>query len=151
MRAPLIAIALVMLAACGPPEEYGATPTSVAFRSSVQVTPAMVTPGRAVSMTIELTNTGNLGITADIEMTVSNDRGRQIYDSMLPNVRFEPRQNWNLTQSFLTSTDVDATPYQVKLIIRGDTDGAIYYDEPRAGTFLVSRSAVTSPDAGVPK
>src|SRR2546423_102911 len=136
MRLLLCALAIAFIGCGG---AIGASnkppPTSVDFISAVQVTPSVVVPRRRISVNIDLTNTGNLAVDASIDLLVHDAAGGELYTQTWEDVQISAKETWNLTQGFVPPTNAGNGTGSVELVIRGQADDAIYYDEPQAASF----------------
>ncbi|MFZ5468846.1 MAG: hypothetical protein ACOZIN_05350, partial [Myxococcota bacterium] len=117
------------LAACGGPiEELPVSAPEVAFQAQIGVQPPVARPGRRVTFTIEMTHTGRTPALVEVVLQVVDPEGALVYEQTWDEVAFSPGENWNMTQSFLTDTDLDRAPHAVGLRIWSPQSGEVFFE-----------------------
>lgn len=136
---PLVAGFSLFLAACGG-EVSGpaASAPDVQFQALVTPTPQQAELGKRVTITIDITNLGNDAVDGTLELRIAGRKG-VLYEQTWAGVSFGSKENWTLTQGFLTSTDADTEPYSIGLRVFDPVSGEEYYRDPKLTTLTVQR------------
>ena len=135
----LIAGCTVVLAACGAGVADGPLGSpDVQFQALVTSTPEKAEIGKRVTITIDITNLGQDGVEGTLELRIAGRKG-VLYEQSWPQVAFGSKENWTLTQGFLTSTDADTEPYSIGLRVFDPTTGEEYFHAPQISTLTVQR------------
>jgi hypothetical protein len=109
------------------------------FQASLDLPSATNVPGRRVSYTLQLLNTGNTAVTCDVIMRVVSDDGEELSSQKWQEVRIMPSEEWLLQNSFLPATDAQPS-YKVSVEVRRHDTGELLYADPEVTRINFTRS-----------
>ena len=87
---------------------------SFKFDAKVAVNPTVPMPNQRVLLNLEVTSASTRAVKTDIYLTVLNQDGKAVYESLWEDVLFHENEVWNLTQGFLPDSDAKSS-WTVKL------------------------------------
>src|ERR671937_740047 len=105
------------------------------FSVNSSASPAVLSAGKRVDLTVKVTNTSDGNSTNNVVMTVKDPLGAQVYEKQWPSITFQSNNMVSLSDGYTPDESRALGTYSVAVRVTSSDGTSIYYSNGRSTSF----------------